>query len=49
LFADAYSFSGRPSIPPSRLIKVILLQFYDKVSGREAEKRARYDLRWELA
>ena len=49
LFADAYSFSGRPSIPPSRLIKVILLQFYDKVSDREAEKRARYDLRWKLA
>ena len=49
LFADAYSFSGRPSIPPSRLIKVILLQFYDKVSDREAENRARYDLRWKLA
>ena len=49
LFADAYSFSGRPPIPPSRLIKVILLQFYDKVSDREAEKRARYDLRWKLS
>lgn len=49
LFADAYSFSGRPSIPPSRLIKVLLLQFYDKVSDREAEKRARYDLRWKMA
>lgn len=36
LFADAYSFSGRPSIPPGRLIKVLLLQFYDKVSDREA-------------
>jgi len=49
LFADAYSFSGRPSIPPSRLIKVLLLQFYDKVSDREAENRARYDLRWKIA
>jgi len=49
LFADAYSFSGRPSIPPSRLIKVLLLQFYDKVSDREAENRARYDLRWKVA
>jgi len=49
LFADAYSFSGRPSIPPSRLIKVLLLQFYDKVSDREAENRARYDLRWKMA
>lgn len=49
LFADAYSFSGRPSIPPGRLIKVLLLQFYDKVSDREAENRARYDLRWKIA
>lgn len=49
LFADAYSFSGRPSIPPGRLIKVLLLQFYDKVSDREAENRARYDLRWKMA
>lgn len=49
LFADAYSFSGRPSIPPSRLIKVLLLQFYDKVSDREAENRALYDLRWKVA
>ena len=49
LFAEAYSFSGRPSIPPSLLIKVLLLQFYDKVSDREAENRARYDLRWKVA
>lgn len=49
LFAEAYAFSGRPSIPPSRLIKALLLQFYDKVSDREAENRARYDLRWKLA
>ena len=49
LFADAYSFSGWPSIPPSRLIKVLLLQFYDKVSDREAENRALYDLRWKVA
>ncbi|MRS02397.1 IS1182 family transposase, partial [bacterium] len=26
-----------------------LLQFYDKVSDREAENRARYDLRWKVA
>lgn len=49
LFADAYSFTGRSSIPPSRLIKALLLQFYDKVSDREAENRARYDLRWKIA
>jgi transposase len=48
LFAETYSFNGRPSIPPSRLIKVLLLQFYDKVSDREAENRARYDLRWKV-
>jgi transposase len=49
LFADVYSFCGRPSTPPSRIIKAILLQFHDKVSDREAQNRARYDLRWKVA
>lgn len=49
LFADCYSSCGRPSIPPSRLIKVLLLQFYEGVSDREAEQRAFYDLRWKVA
>lgn len=49
LFAKTYSFTGRPSIPPSLLVKVLLLQFYDNVPDREAENRARYDLRWKVA
>ncbi|MGB9804846.1 IS1182 family transposase [Desulfofundulus sp.] len=49
LFADCYASCGRPSIPPSRLVKVILLQFHDRVSDREAEQRALYDLRWKVA
>ncbi len=48
-FAGAYSPVGRPSIHPSRLIKVLLLQFLEGVSDREAENRARYDLRWKKA
>lgn len=49
LFADAYSGVGAPSIPPSRLIKALILQAYDDVSDREAENRALYDLRWKKA
>jgi transposase len=49
LFADCYASCGRPSIPPSRLVKVLLLQFHDRVSDREAEQRALYDLRWKVA
>jgi len=49
LFADCYASCGRPSIPPSRLVKVLLLQFHDRASDREAEKRALYDLRWKVS
>ena len=49
LFLDCYASCGRPSIPPSRLVKILLLQFYEGVSDREAEQRARYDLRWKVA
>lgn len=36
-FADCYSSSmGRPSIPPSLLMRVVLLQVRDDVSDREA-------------
>lgn len=37
LFADCYASCGRPSIPPSRLAKVLLLQFHDRAPDREAE------------
>ena len=48
-FIDLYSHEGRPSAPPTLLSKVLLLMFHDNVSDREAEERARYDLRWKVA
>jgi hypothetical protein len=40
---------GRPSLPPSLLSGVMLLQFYDDVSDEEAVERLRFDLRWKVA
>jgi transposase len=40
---------GRPSLPPSLMSGVTLLQFYDDVSDREAVQRLLYDLRWKVA
>ncbi len=48
-FADLYAHSGRPSVPPALLSKVLLLMFHENVSDRQAEERARYDLRWKAA
>lgn len=48
-FAKLYSRRGRPSAPPALLCKVLLLMFHDNVSDRQAEERARYDLRWKAA
>lgn len=48
-FADLYSDRGRPSVSPVLLAKVMLLMFHDNVSDRQAEERARYDLRWKAA
>jgi transposase len=41
--------NGRPSLPPSLMSGVLLLQFYDDVSDGEAVERTRYDLRWKVA
>jgi len=41
--------NGRPSIPPSLMSGVLLLQFYDDVSDGEAVERTKYDLRWKVA
>ena len=41
--------NGRPSIPPSLMCGVLLLQFYDDVSDREAVERMKYDMRWKVA
>ena len=46
-FADCYSAGmGRPSIPPSLLMRAVLLQLRDDVSDREAARRAAKDLDW---
>jgi hypothetical protein len=37
--------NGRPSLPPSLMSGVLLLQFHDDVSDREAAERVLYDLR----
>jgi transposase len=47
---DMYDPSnGRPSLPPSLLSGVLLLQFHDDVSDAEAVQRLMFDLRWQVA
>ena len=41
--------NGRPSLPPSLLAGVLLLQFHDDVGDEEAVERVRFDLRWKVA
>ena len=41
--------NGRPSLPPSMMSGVVLLQFYDDVSDGEAVERVKFDLRWKVA
>jgi transposase len=41
--------NGRPSLPPSLMCGVLLLQFYDDVSDGEAVERLKFDLRWKVA
>ena len=41
--------NGRPSLPPSLMSGVLLLQFYDDVSDEEAVERLLFDLRWKIA
>ena len=48
-FADLFSHTGRPSDSPALLSKVLLLMYHDNVSDREAEERAKFDLRWKAA
>src|SRR4051812_35644111 len=49
-FAECYSASrGRPSIPPSQLAKVLLLQYRTGVSDEAAMEAVRWDLRWKIA
>lgn len=49
-FAECYaSGKGRPSIPPSLLMRAVLCQVRDDVSDREAARRAAKDLDWKRA
>src|SRR5690349_9879204 len=49
-FADCYSErQGRPSIPPSQLAKVMLLQYRTGLSDRAAMEAVQWDLRWKAA
>ena len=41
--------NGRPTLSPSRLSGMTLLQFFTGVSDDEAVKRSMYDLRWRVA
>ena len=41
--------NGRPSLPPSLMSGVLLLQFHDDVSDAEAVERGKYDIRWKVA
>lgn len=49
LAAMYHARQGRPSIPPSLLSGVLILQYVDDLSDREAADRVRFDLRWKLA
>jgi hypothetical protein len=40
--------NGRPSLPPSLMNGVLLLQFYDNVSDEEAVGRTKFDMRWKV-
>lgn len=46
-FAACYdNTTGRPSVPPSRMAKLLLLQTYEDLSDRAALDRMAFDLRW---
>lgn len=49
-FAHCYSQRmGRPSIPPSVMMRAVLLATHDKCSDAEASRRSRVDLDWKAA
>ena len=49
-FADIYCLdNGRPSVPPARLTKVLILQTYETLSDREALEMVRFNIKWKYA
>jgi transposase len=49
-FADCYSeTTGRPSIPPSLLAKILLLQYRERLSDERAMEAVRLHLGWKVA
>lgn len=46
-FLECYDpTTGRPSVPPGRMMKLLLLQTYEGLSDRQALERMAFDLRW---
>lgn len=46
-FTECYTLNnGRPSVPPSRMMKLVLLQHWEGLSDRRALERMTFDLRW---
>ena len=49
-FEDLYcAENGRPSVPPSQMMVLCVLQSLHNVSDREAIERMKFDLRWKVA
>jgi len=49
-FADIYCLNnGRPSVPPARLAKVLILQNYEALSDRKVLKMVRLNIAWKYA
>lgn len=49
-FKDFYVLdNGRKSVPPSQMMRMVLLQWFDKVSDDQTIERAKFDLRWKVA
>ena len=49
-FADIYCLNnGRPSVPPARMTKVLILQHYEGLSDRQALEMLRFNIKWKYA
>ena len=49
-FADIYCLdNGRPSVPPARITKVLILQHYEHLSDRQALEMVRFNIKWKYA